>query len=120
MHLPRFASSLTLALVCACSADRTMPTAIPPGSHMSASIRLDQTGPRPLRDSRALAINDSTIVVGDAAPNGGAMRAIVWRPPTYTFEFLPDLAGEDDAGPFVAQSTAYAIAEDGTIAGQAC
>jgi hypothetical protein len=116
MRVPHLTVALTLALVCACSADRKMPTQSAPGGRISASINLGLTGPSPLRESRAFAVNDSGTVVGDATLSGDAMKAIVWRPPTYAFAFLPDLAPQ---GVSVA-SVANAIAEDGTIGGQAC
>ncbi len=113
MRLQSLTTLLVFALVSACSADRTMPTASPSVPISAQRFDLGLTGPSPLRASRALGINDSGTVVGDASLTGDVMKAVVWRPPTYEFAYLPDLVPQGS-------SVANAIAEDGTIGGRAC
>jgi hypothetical protein len=113
MRLPVLVLALVCGSVVSCSSEHRSPTESPPVEPVAATaIDLALSGPTPLFTSRANAINDSGIVVGSAAINAGeASRAIVWRPPGYAFEFLPD---QNAAG----GSSANAVGRDGVIAGQ--
>jgi hypothetical protein len=115
MRLSRLTIASSLALVAACSADHKVPTETNhPFPIVHASVQLAFSGTSPLFNSRANAINDSAVVVGLASVNPpDVLKAVVWRPPSYAFAFLPDLGAQG-------ASVANAIGNDGTIGGEAC
>ena len=103
---------LLLPIVAACRADRaTAPVLHPPRA--SASLNLGTSGPTPLYQSGAVAINDSGVILGRTQLTpGDRYRVVEWRPPDYQLTVLPD----DGTGIVLA----FAISRDGTIAWSAC
>jgi hypothetical protein len=112
MRLPVCALALIFGSLAACSSERTSPTEGTPVKPAALThIDLTFTGATPLFTSRANAINDSGVVAGTARLNSeDPPRAVVWRPPGYVFEYLPQ------ANPAI--SGAYAIGRDGVVGGQ--
>jgi hypothetical protein len=112
MRLPVYSLALVCGVVVSCSSEQRSPTETPRVKPVAEAISLALSGSTPLFASRANAINDSGVVVGSAAVNAGEpSRAVVWRPPGYSFEFLPDQNAERG-------SSANAVGRDGVIAGQ--
>jgi hypothetical protein len=113
MRFPVYALALMFGSVAACSSDYKSPTESPPVKPVAVTrVDLTFSGSVPLFTSRANAINDSGVVVGSAAVNPrDVSRAVVWRPPVYAFEFLPDQSAANG-------SSANAIGRDGVIGGQ--
>lgn len=113
MRLPVYALALIVGSLAACSSERTSPTQASPVKPLAVTrVDLAFTGSTPLYTSRANAINDAGVVVGSAAVNPSDLpRAVVWRPPGYAFEFLPDQNAPGG-------SSANAIGRDGVIGGQ--
>lgn len=113
MRLPVSVLALVCGTVVSCSSEHHSPTEAPPVQARGVrNINLALSGSTPLFSSRANAINDSGVVVGSASVNpGDPPRAVVWRPPGYAFEFLPDQNAQGG-------SSANGIGRDGVIAGQ--
>jgi hypothetical protein len=113
MRLPVHVLALVCGSVVSCSSEHRSPTEAPPVKRVGVThIDLAFSGSTPLFTSRANAINDSGVVVGSAAVNPADLpRAVVWRPPGYAFEFLPD---QNAAG----GSSASGVGRDGVIGGQ--
>jgi hypothetical protein len=115
MRIKTCASLLSLAVAASCATDPVVGP--PPVTHLPATstlIDLSVTALAPLYASIALAINDSGVIVGFAQRDSlSPAKAVVWRPPSYRIEFLPD---ESSLG----ASSALAIGADGTIGGDVC
>jgi hypothetical protein len=113
MRLPFHVLALALGAVVSCTSEHQSPTEAPPVKPVGLrTIDLALSSATPLFTSRANAINDSGVVVGWAAVNAAdSVRAVVWRPPNYQVEFLPD---QNVPG----GSNANAIGRDGVIGGQ--
>lgn len=113
MRLPVYALALVCGTVLSCSPEHETPTESPPIKPVAVThIDLTFSSSTPLFTSRANAINDSGIVVGSAAVNPvDVPRAVVWRPPSYAFEFLPD-------GNAAGGSSANGVGRDGVIGGE--
>lgn len=115
MRVPSGSLLLLLSVgIAACGKSDVQTTAPASVSFVNGALNLGLTGPSPLYGSSAEAINDSAVVVGSAQITiGDPMRAVVWRPPLYQFEFLPDGSG-------TGSSIATTISNDGTIGGTIC
>jgi hypothetical protein len=113
MRLPVYVLALVCGTVVSCSSEHQSLTQAPPVKPIGVkSIDLTLTSSTPLFTSRANAINDSGVVVGWAAVSPADLpRAVVWRPPSYPIEFLPDQSAEGG-------SSANGVARDGVIGGQ--
>lgn len=113
VRLPVYALALVCGSVVSCSSEHKSPTEAPPVKPVGVTdIDLAVTSSTPLFTSRANAINDSGVVVGSATVNPADLpRAVVWRPPGYAFEFLPDQNAEGG-------SSANGVGRDGVIGGQ--
>jgi hypothetical protein len=113
MRLPLCALALIFGSLVACSTDYNSPTESPPVKPLAVThVDLTFTGSVPLFTSRANAINDAGVVVGSAALNpSDPPRAVIWRPPGYAFEFLPQYSPQTP-------SSANAIGRDGVVGGQ--
>lgn len=113
MRLPVYVLALVCGTVVSCSSEHRSPTETPPVKPVGLkTIDLALSSSTPLFTSRANAINDSGVVVGWAAVNAAdSTRAVVWRPPSYRAEFLPDQNAEGG-------SSANGVARDGVIGGQ--
>ena len=113
MRLPIYVLALVCGTVVSCSSEHRSPTETPPVNPVGVkTIDLALTSSTPLFTSRANAINDSGVVVGWAAVNAvDSTRAVVWRPPSYRAEFLPDQNAENG-------SSANGVGRDGVIGGQ--
>jgi hypothetical protein len=113
MRLPVYVLALMCGTVVSCSSEHRSPTETPAVKPVGfRSIDLALSSSTPLFTSRANAINDSGVVVGWAAVNAAdSTRAVVWRPPSYRAEFLPDQNAENG-------SSANGVGRDGVIGGQ--
>ena len=113
MRLPVYVLALVCGTVVSCSSEHRSPTEAPPVKSVGVkTIDLAFSSSTPLFTSRANAINDSGVVVGWAAINAAdSTRAVVWRPPSYRVEFLPDQNAENG-------SSANGVGRDGVIGGQ--
>jgi hypothetical protein len=113
MRLPVFAFAVVCVSVISCSSEHRSPTETLPVKPLGfRAIDLSFSTSSPLFSSRANAINDSGVVVGWAAVNAAdSTRAVVWRPPSYRAEFLPDQNAENG-------SSANGVGRDGVIGGQ--
>ena len=105
---------LSLAVL-ACGADRSLKSLpSPKAPQVMGVLELSSTGPDSLYASVAEAINDSGTIAGYAQVDSlGPWEAVLWRPPNYQIEFLPN---ESIHTP----SFAHAIGADGTIGGDVC
>lgn len=113
----------SLVMLIACSTDAPTSSRAPrePLVVPEREIDLALTGPQPLTESEALAINDSGTAVGwgwTGGSGGDPRSALVWRPPAYHWESLPFPAGFE--GPPPATPQANAISNDGIAGGHVC
>ncbi|HEU4584915.1 MAG TPA: hypothetical protein VFR95_04150 [Gemmatimonadaceae bacterium] len=110
--LPLLAVSLA-----ACSADRS-PTAPAPVEKVpggvSSQIDIMTVGGTPVPNAIGRAINDSLLVVGIASKvSPDPSRAVIWAPPAYAGEYLPESPG-------IVFSEATDVSNDGTVVGVEC
>lgn len=108
---------LLALFLAACSADRSptapAPVESPPGT-VSSQIEIMTVEGTPVPYAIGRAINDSLLVVGIASKvSPDASRAVMWAPPAYAGEYLPESPGIDF-------SEATDVSNDGTIVGVEC